>query len=62
MRQRQPDYRIVFKKLAEATAQLGYGATPSEGDLSLEEAQEIEELRQIALEVEDPQPQSYTTT
>lgn len=59
---RQPDYRIVFKKLAEAKAELGFGRTPSEGDLSPEEAQEIDELRQIALEIEDPQPRSYTTT
>ncbi len=59
---RKPDYQIVFKKLAEATAELGFGRTSSEGDLTLEEAQEIDELRQVALEIEDPQPQIYTTT
>ncbi len=58
----KPDYQIVFKKLAEATIELGYGGMPEENDLTAEEAQEIDELRQIALENENPQIQSYTTT
>ncbi len=56
------DHQIVFKKLAEATIELGYGNRDDENEMTAEEAQEIDELRQIALEIENPQTQSYTTT
>ena len=60
---REPGYRIVFRMLAEVTAELSAGDTPPGGDLTLEEAQAIDELRQIALEVGESEPlQSFTTT
>jgi hypothetical protein len=60
---REPGYRIVFMKLDEVTAELSAGDTLPGGDLTLEEAQAIDELRQIALEIADAEPlQSCTTT
>lgn len=56
-------YDIVFKKLAEAAPEtLVENLGPTSVGLSSREFDEIDELRRLALELQDPEPQSFTTT
>lgn len=55
------DFRIVFQKLEKARVDLGLHETSPEL-LSPEEAQAIDELRQIALDAEEPRVQMHTTS
>lgn len=54
-------FKIVFEKLAEAAAS-GEPAVPEWTSLVSEELDEISELRRLALEIAEPEPQSYTLT
>ena len=56
------EYKIVFEKLREAQESEGREPTLPSIKLDLEELQEIDELRRLALEITDPDPTSYTTT
>jgi len=57
------DYQIVFEKLAAAAAEAGLQeAKVTLLNLSPEEVDEIDELRRLSLELQNPEPQSYTTT
>ena len=57
MTDKNGNYSIIFRKLDEIDAR-------ELGDIVeiLTEAEEIERLRQIVLEVENPEPQTCTTT
>ena len=57
----QARFKVVFEKLAEATANVEpAGLEPT--SLVFEELDEISELRRLALELAEPEPQSYTLT
>ena len=51
-------YDIVFQKLAEACAE----EFQLQGVAGIQELDEIDELRRLSLEIQDPPPTSYTTT
>jgi hypothetical protein len=51
-------YDIVFQKLAEACAE----EFQLQGVVGLQELDEINELRRLSLEIQEPPPASYTTT
>ncbi|MGE5569703.1 MAG: hypothetical protein ACM3S5_11765 [Rhodospirillales bacterium] len=51
-------YDIVFQKLAEACAE----EFELQGVAAVQELGEIDELRRLALEIQEPPPASYTTT
>lgn len=57
----QARFRVVFEKLAEATAS-GEPAALAPASLVFEELDEISELRRLAIELSEPEPQSYTLT
>lgn len=51
-------YDIVFQKLAEACAE----EFELKGVAGIPELEEIDELRRLSLEIQEPPPVSYTTT
>jgi hypothetical protein len=51
-------YDIVFQKLAEACAE----EFELKGVVGIHELEEIDELRRLSLEIQEPPPASYTTT
>lgn len=53
------DYTIIFKKLSELQAETEHDSTDT---LPQEEYDEIDELRRLSMEIQNPEPQSYTTT
>jgi len=57
----QTRFKVVFEKLAEVAAggdPVGHEPT----SLVYEELDEISELRRLAVELSEPEPQSYTLT
>jgi hypothetical protein len=53
-------FKVVFERLAGATASEGASSEPMA--FVHEELDEIAELRRLALELSEPEPQSYTLT
>ncbi len=62
MEPKRKDFSIVFKKLEETLIESGRTSDTRGPDMSREEFNEIDELRRLSLEVEDPEPESHTTT
>ncbi len=58
----QTRFKVVFEKLAEATSSAGETASLEPMSLVYEELDEISELRRLAVELSEPEPQSYTLT
>jgi hypothetical protein len=56
----QARFKVVFEKLTEATA--GEAASLEPTALVCAELDEISELRRLAVELSEPEPQSYTLT
>lgn len=56
----ESQYRVVFKKLSEASAD--DTALVIICQTMASELDEMSELRRVALEVREPEPVSYTTT
>ncbi len=54
-------FRVIFEKLAEAE-EAKEPPTPAPAWIVREELDEIAELRRLALEITEPEPQSYTIT
>ena len=62
MATKRKDFTIVFKKLEEALDENRKSSDPRGLDMTREEFTEIDELRQLSLEIEDPDPEFHTTT
>ncbi len=56
------NYEIVFEKLAEATEDEEPVETLVKREASVQELDEIEELRRFSAELQEPEPCSFTTT
>ena len=56
------NYDIVFEKLAEATVDEELVETLVKREASVQELDEIEELRRFSAELQDAEPCSFTTT
>ena len=56
------NYDIVFEKLAEATVDEELVETLVKREASVQELDEIEELRRFSAELKDSEPCSFTTT
>ena len=57
----EKQYAIVYKKLEEILKK-DKAVPEAPREMSREEFDEIDELRRLSLEVEDPEPQFHTTT
>ena len=57
----QTRFKVVFEKVAEATS-AGEPAVLEPMSLVYAELDEISELRRLAVELSEPEPQSYTLT
>jgi hypothetical protein len=55
-------FTVVFQKLAEAEAEVAASAILVYPGASVQEMEEIAELRRVVLEITDPYPMSYTST
>ena len=60
------DYDLVFDKLAEAlqteTETFRALLTPQTVDAEIQELREIDEVRRLAEELEDPEPSTFAST
>ena len=56
------NYDIVFEKFTEATVDEEPVETLAKHETSVQELDEIEELRQFSAELQDSEPCSFTTT
>ena len=62
METKRSDFTILFDKLEEVLEEASQPAKARSLDMSREEFAEIDELRRLSLEVEDPEPEFRTTT
>lgn len=62
MSEKKKDYKIIFDKLAEAQKESKFKGDDLAPVVTQEEADEIEELRRFALELQEEELQSFTTT
>ena len=56
------NYDIVFEKITEATVDEEPVETLAKHETSVQELDEIEELRRFSAELQDSEPCSFTTT